>query len=319
MTPRAVLVASTLFLLSGCSATAGAPKFIPTGKGLFEGFVALGEPRVAVPVGALWVQNFGPYGQAAEESNVETVRSLSGISLNRDLQLKLTLGIVNLLNLDPGFSGNVTAQFSDLSIVRVKDMSRLAGAKGEPRIYEALKAGSVTVRTQNEVGLDISGNLKVKGIQVSGASNGGRSRTFTIEAKDMFIAIKVGSLETTRTQVQTLVLRTLSDRVDTSVHGVPVTGSGLTLNGCLSVTAPLRLKAGASEEGKADLDASLQGVSIPLPLPVADGEGGVLDTLVAKLRLKPGSRAAKPCRPELLLTLQGYRLAPFSQPRPVNW
>jgi hypothetical protein len=42
-----------------------APDFAPNPKQAYQGFVAINPPRADVPVGALWINNYGPTGDAA--------------------------------------------------------------------------------------------------------------------------------------------------------------------------------------------------------------------------------------------------------------
>jgi hypothetical protein len=147
--------AAAILIAGVASASVAAPSYVPTGSEIFEDYTALSEPRADVPVGALWVQDYGPFGEGAAADNLVTVRSVSALTLNREQNVRLTLGVLSFLNIDPGLRSQMTARFSDITIVRVKEMAKLSGPPGEPRIYEALRAGIVTVTLNNDLGTDI--------------------------------------------------------------------------------------------------------------------------------------------------------------------
>lgn len=84
---------------------------------------ALKPPRAEVPVGAIWVSSVGPAGEGADPENLETVRSVNGLAKDQSLQLSLSLGLTGLLGIDPKLRDHYSARFSDLEIVRIKDLS----------------------------------------------------------------------------------------------------------------------------------------------------------------------------------------------------
>src|SRR4051812_48418383 len=137
---RSLLAVAGAAALSACVSASAASDFAPNPRQAFDGFVGINPPRADVPVGALWINGFGPTGEGTAADNLETVKSLNVLSIDKNLQLELTFGLLNLLGIDPKARDHYTARFTDLSVVRVKDLTRLAGVKGEPRIVEALKA-----------------------------------------------------------------------------------------------------------------------------------------------------------------------------------
>lgn len=171
-----------------------APDFIPSAKQSFEGFVALGTPRPEVPVGALWIEGFGPTGEAAPADNLLTTRSLNGVTIDKGLQLSLTAGLFDMLGIEPRYRDHFNARFTDLAIVEVKDISRLAGQPGEPRIVSALKAASVIVTTDSDAGINAR-TMSWSARPIDGQSTNGRTRSYSIEGRDLFIAYRVAVSE----------------------------------------------------------------------------------------------------------------------------
>lgn len=191
------LVGSLAFVLSAC---VGRPAFVPTGRQLYDRFTPLAEPRPEVPVGALWIDRYGASGEGAAADNLVTTRSLSGVMFDADFQADLTLGVLKILDLDPSFRKKMVVRLADLSIIRVKDWSKLAGPIGEPRIYEALKAGTISITTTSAGGLDIENRIASQNMPVIGRGTTGLTRTFVIDGKDLVFAIHVASYRAVRTK-----------------------------------------------------------------------------------------------------------------------
>lgn len=174
-------------LLITMAAPVASADFVPGPKQAFPGFVSISSPRPDVPIGALWIEGFGPTGEGASTDNLETIRSLNGLTIDRNLQVSLIIGLFDLIGIEPRLRDHFTARFTDLTIVRVKDMERLKGPPGEPRIIEALKAGSIVVSSDGEAGLNVRGGFEVT--RVDGSTTNSRTRAYSIEGRDMFIAI----------------------------------------------------------------------------------------------------------------------------------
>lgn len=192
---RRVLIVGGGAFLAGCATR---PSFVPKPSQAYARFDALRELRPAVPVGALWVEGFGAFGAGASPDNLVTEPGLRGISFDNDLQASFTAGFLQFLDLDPSYRSKFVARFSDLSVVRVKDMAQLTGPPGEPRIYAALKASSILLTAVQDIGLDIDARLTGRDLNVVGRGTTGQARTFTIDGKDMFFAIQVATFEDVR-------------------------------------------------------------------------------------------------------------------------
>ena len=194
--PLLAIIYPAALLLS--TPAVAAPDFAPNPRQAYVGFVAINPPRAEVPVGALWIDGYGPTGTAADKDNLETVRSLNSLTIDKNLQLALSVGLLDLIGIrfDEWFSQASidVAHFTDLSMVRVKDISKLAGPKGEPRIIEALKAGSVTISSDSDFGLNAQ-SIGFQKSNVNGSTSNDRARTYSIEAHDMFVAIHVAKPE----------------------------------------------------------------------------------------------------------------------------
>src|SRR4051812_23780755 len=209
-------------------ACASAPAFVPRPGEVYHGFSAMAEPKPELPVGALWVQGYGPYGEGAAADNLVTMRGLSGFTATGDLQLSLTLGLGSLLHIDPQYRTKISARFSDLSVVRVKDVSKLSGPAGQPRIYEALKAGTITVTADKSLGLDFDAQMRTARFPVLGRGDTGRTQSVTIDGKDMFLAYRVVTPLAVRARAESARIRpTEEGGGEVLVHGYRIRVSAL--------------------------------------------------------------------------------------------
>jgi hypothetical protein len=350
------MIAAAL-LLAASSPASAMPDFVPKPSEVYEGYVALEMPRTEVPVGALWIQGYGPSGDGAAADNLVTERSLSQVTINSDLQLGLTAGILNLFGLDPSYRNKLSARFGDLSIVRVKDMSKLSGPTGEPRIYEAVRAGTVTITTDNELGLDLDTRAAGRNLPVVGRSDNGRRRSFSMDGKDMFIAFRVASQEEVKSEPRQVKLRRRSEGLEGEASGRSFTiqagigdcdgsapGASITSPPPASLASadvpaspagtPIRTVTGAQQT---DLIGSLRArppkndtpLFYNLRVPIADGQGGLYDRAIVTLPNSgpgPTSVAASPplCSVaaksiETNLQLLGTRLQTFRHPKAPRW
>ncbi len=304
-----------------------APSFVPSPRQAFEGFVAINAPRPDVPVGALWIDGYGPTGEAATPDNLETVRSLTGVTIDRGLQLSLTIGLFNMLGIEPRLRDHYTARFTDLTIVRVKDIARLTGPKGEPRIFEALKAGSVIVSTDGEMGL----NGRTLGWQLrnfEATTANGRTRNYAIEGRDMFVAVRVVTPKLVAGKERELDIAQAANKASARIGDYLVVMDGGNCSPaadrqCIPASAGvIKLNSYAisapAEQMALDSNATAR---IGLPVPVADEMGGLFDALIVRWIAPCAIRNKPQCgkRPRLFAHFEGTRLEDLRSPHGKGW
>jgi hypothetical protein len=329
MTGRSLLAALCACSLLGWSPlAAAAPAFVPSPRQAFEGFVAINAPRPEVPVGAIWIDGFGPTGAAASADNLETVRSLNGVTIDKSLQLQLTAGLLTLLGVEPRLRDRYTARFTDLTIVRVKDVLKLDGPKGEPRIVEAVKAASIIVSTDGEVGL----NGRMIGWQpreLDASTTNARTRNYAIEGRDLFIAMKVAtptlvSGKERLLEVESRGLNEASARIGdywiaikTSRCGAPTGKANCPASYGIAKLNSFPLSTPPEQIG-ARLDAETK---LPLPVPIADEQGGLFDAVMVRWVAPCTVRKADHCRkePRLVTRFVGLRLEDLKSPDAKGW
>jgi hypothetical protein len=319
--------------LAGCAVR---PAFVASPTRLYQGYHAMSEPRVDVPVGALWVQGHGPYGPGASPDNLETSRSVSALALTGELQLSLTLGIAAFLHVDPAYRDRITARFSDVSIVRVKDVGKLPGPAGQPRIYEALRAGSVTITADKSLGMNLDASASAQNLGIVSRGQTGRTQSVTIDAKDLYVAFRV----TTVTQLQSkpATARIAADTAEVNLHGLRVRFDVARLAHCLSSAATsakqlacrrdtpigLQLKSLAPVSVASEMPASVlagDGLApsfVPLPLPISDGHGGLFTSISVHARFAP-SRTGALGLGSVTAQLEGQRETSLSKPQARTW
>lgn len=312
-------------LMLAASPALAAPDFVPSPRQSFEGFVAIQAPRPDVPVGALWIEDYGPVGEAAPADNLETVRSLNGLTIDRQLQLSLTAGLFDLIGIEPRYRDRFTARFTDLSIVRVKDIARLTGPKGEPRIVEALKAGSVLVSSDGEAGLNARTGWTLSQSEATTAN--GRTRAYSIEARDMFIAVRVARQELTRSQRREVRLVASNAREIARVDDFEISVAPQCPPAEAQCAKPPKFAVrkvsthpDASPPNMVEADAE-GAAALDLPVPVADEEGGLYTKVHLQLLEPCAVRKVEDCgrRRRLFAYYSGVRLTPLKLSSSTRW
>lgn len=293
-----VTLALGLFAILATTGCAVRPDFLPAPARVLDKYTALRQPRPELPVGALWVEGHGPYGTGATADNLETVKTLSALTFDGGVQANLSLGVLQYLDLDPSYSRKMTARLNDVSIVRVKDMTKLAGPAGQPRIYEALKAASITVTASRDIGLSIETAAAQRNLPVLGRGTTGQLTTFTIEAKEAFFAIKVARM--TSAESKPAIVR-LSRSGDAHTHLAGrrlIVKSVVDRNGC-----PAKIDAlVADREGERDTTVSIsKDQPAPLAMPISADRA-----LYDAMKWTPASKA-KDCS-ALQIVLVGTKL-----------
>lgn len=280
-------------VISGC---VGRPGFIPTTRHLYDRFTPLAEPRPEVPVGALWIEGYGATGDGAVLDNIVTTRSLSGFTFDADFQASLTLGLLKFLDLDPSYRKKVVARFADLSIIQVKDWSKLSGPAGEPRIYEALKAGTISITATGTAGLDIESRALSQDTPVIGRGTTGLARTFVIDGKDLVFAIHVASYRPVQTEpVRVAISRKRSQTASMGRYSLllSATADAKTVDPSfclqrLDYRLQSRGRVDPSSAGTIELDAKGAEKVVSMPVP-EEGLGGALLTDV-RISWKPADK-----------------------------
>lgn len=318
MRPLLKLACAMAFLPAGASA---APDFAPNPKQAFDGFVAINPPRADVPVGALWINGYGPTGDGAAKDNLETVRSLTGITIDKNLQLSLSLGLLQLFGIDPRARDHYTAHFTDLSLVRVKDVGALSGARGEPRVIEALKAGSVSISSDSEIGLNGQNSAWQRG-SANAAGNADRTHLYSIEARDMFIALHVATAELTQSKEQ--LLRIGDDGASARIDDFLIV---IRRDQC-AAAAVCKPQLGItkintqmpSTLATTPLTAS-DSVDLPLPVPISDGSGGLYTRLALHWIAPCSEQKVDGCgrAPRLNARYEGARLQDLTKIEAKGW
>lgn len=320
----------TLVAALAAAPAAAAPDYIPDPRQQFDGFSAINAPRPDVPVGALWIDGYGPTGSAAEPDNLETVRSLNGITISSKLQLSLTAGLLDLLGIDPHLRNQYSARFTDLTIIRVKDIGQLEGPAGEPRIVEALKAGSITVSTDSDIGLgadEIRRSLYSNAVPLR--TDAGRTRGFSIDGRDLFIAIRVATQKDVASDWKVLDLEPDKHggvRAQFAPYAVRISDPAcLALEPVNCATFP---QASLGRTDSIDSDhqpvkafAANRSASLILPVPRGDGQGGLYTRLELLMRPACDVLKAEGCarRPRLVARLRGERLEAMDDPKAKGW
>ena len=275
---------------------------------------------------------------------------MTGVALSRELQVSLTAGVLNLLDIDPGFKSNFTARFSNLTIVQVKDPDKLAGPAGEPRIVEALRAGTITITTDKDMGLDIRTGPAAQNLPVIGRGNTGVGKTWTIDGSDMFIAFRVAKVRATRSPERMASLHLVNGHAEAVLDDFRIVINTGELRACACdarsdeqkaacAAKPVKaqlIKAGSDQSASAEqgglvvsVNESSPATEFTLPVPRADNQGGLYTKLAvrADLTFIPVTRRPAPAQCVTKLSSKsrvvgqyaGSRSDTLDNPSAPNW
>lgn len=331
----ATLLAASLAISSPASAL---PDYIPKPGGEYKGFIALDEPRADLPVGALWVEGHGPVGEGASADNLITMRSLTGVTIDRSLQLGLLSGILKLFDISPSLRNRVSVRFNELSVVRVKDMGQLSGPKGEPRIYEALKAETLTITTDNTLGLSAQDNI-YRTYPIIERADIGRQSTYTIDARQMFIAFRVVTAITTQSEERAVPVKWTGQGGTASFGNWTIGIEAPAASAQTDIPNKENLPCFALAQFKfivwkirpqndpTETDAALVPMledgyaKLTLPIPISDRKGGLFDRMIVRIPQAKGNepQCLTALPKKLIVHFGGNRLQATNSPKAPRW
>ena len=267
------------------------------------------------------------YRQWRRADNIETVRSLNGLTVDKTLQLSLSAGLFSFLGIDPHLRSHFTAHFTDLTVVRVKDIALLAGPAGEPHIVEALKAGGITVTSDSDAGL-AARTLGFDQSKLSGQMANDRSRSFSIDGRDLFVAIRVATREPIEGPEHEFKLEATgpsSGNIRISEYELAIANIGCVkqgISGCTGPTAVSLAKATSPSVAPTSVLFDATGsADLSLPMPLSDGGSGLYTKLA--VRLIPSCRRAKASgcarQDRAIVRYLGERVQALSNPEARAW
>lgn len=287
-------LAALCLLVSACTSR---PAFIPPPQRIFADFQALRRPASNIAVGALWVEGHGTYGPGATPDNLETLAGISGVVIDNQLQATLSLGLLQYLDLDPSLQSKLSVRLNELTLVRVKDMATLEGPSEQARIYEALRVGNATITTTSELGVAIEARIAEQDLPLLGRGSSGKRSSFTIELKDVYLAVHVATLLSVRSKPLRLLLKSAPQRL--KLHGLAVQAQTPEGEGCHKATVSVSNGGGTILE-PTEFDPQ-KPAAMSLAAPVAVGKA-----LFDHISIEPETRWPKRCA--IRLTLRGTAL-----------
>lgn len=172
---------------------------------LFKAYTALNLPRSSVPVGAKWIPGTGPTGPALPVDMLDTSTSLDATTIDASLERNLTFSIAKYLGLNAAQTAKINAKFTNLSIVRVNDLSRVTHVRaGEQILFEAIKAGTIKITTATDLAGTIEANAQTKGIDVVAKAGGEHATSITLDGRNLFVAYQVLSFDSGKASTKTV-------------------------------------------------------------------------------------------------------------------
>lgn len=173
--------------LTSCSASFAEVRTMP----LFGGYSVLEIPRREVPVGARWIEGYGPDGPATPAENVVNETGLTSLTSNRDQQTSVGLRAAPFGSITPSSRDRATFTFGDVTVQRVRDVTRLNLRPGQSFIYEAIKAARVNLQLEQNRRNDVTAGISTLPVDLSGQLGIQNQRTMGVEGRDLFVAYRV--------------------------------------------------------------------------------------------------------------------------------
>jgi hypothetical protein len=177
-------------LLCSSPASAQAPDY-----DLFKNFVAMKLPQRSVPVGAKWVPGIGPTGSGAAADNISAISSAATLNIDKTLKRNVAFSLGTFFGLDANRARTLDADLANITIVRVTDLTRLDSVvAGDQLLYLAVKAGTITIKTDSTTAANLKAAAEVKDIPASVTLGAGNTAKVEMNGSDLFIAYQVMSL-----------------------------------------------------------------------------------------------------------------------------
>lgn len=156
------------------------------------GYQVMTFPRTSIALGAKWLQDTGPNGVGTETANIDTAKGLSNVQITTSMKRALNFSIGTFLGLSGDRARSLDSKYTNLSIDRVKDVTKVAGLRsGERILYEAVKAGKIEIKGAKGTNAALKAAAEARGIPVALAMSSGNNSVLTLDGSDLYIAYKV--------------------------------------------------------------------------------------------------------------------------------
>jgi hypothetical protein len=158
---------------------------------MFQDYAPVRVPQTSLPIGAVWVPGSGPSGAGADSGNLRVVKAASTFSLSGNLKQSIGVSLGTFLGLSADRARNLNVDLSNLEVHRIADLTALNATAGQQVLVGGIKAGTVTLRTDQSTALALKGAAEAKGIPIKAdvASNNGR--TLALDGSNLFLAYQV--------------------------------------------------------------------------------------------------------------------------------
>lgn len=182
---RAALLALSILLVAA----------VPSVAQPFAGYKAMTFPQAEVPIGARWIPGVGPDGVGAGEANITVLRGLSSAVISQQTKVSLVAALGTFLGLSTSAAQAENFSFTNLEAHRVSDLSALTTVKaGEQVLSQALKAGTISIRTDTVGAAQIEAAAARRGVPVTVKFGGSGGRVVDLDGSNLFIAYQVVQL-----------------------------------------------------------------------------------------------------------------------------
>lgn len=155
------------------------------------GYQIMDNPRSSVPLGAIWINNFGPNGNGIDATDIEQIRGIESYTYTSQINADMTAKLANMLGISGNIAKRVSLTLQGIEIYRVKDIFLSTAVAGENILYEAVKVQKITAESTSGGIAEISSQLQSKGIPFVIDIGGSGGQRASIDGSNLFIAFKV--------------------------------------------------------------------------------------------------------------------------------
>jgi len=165
---------------------------------LFGGYRVMEIPKADVPLGARWIDGYGPAGEGVRPEDVVVESGIASLDSSNGRERSASLRIEPVASAASASRNSMAAELSEVAIHRVKDVAALGLRPGESWLYEAIKAGEVNVQVGQSGTGDVALGVRGFPLDVAAEADGASQRSVTVQGTNLFVAYRVIRAEPVR-------------------------------------------------------------------------------------------------------------------------
>lgn len=184
------------------------------GLDMFDDYSVLSIPRSAINIGAEWQEGIGPNGPGLDASSLMVSHSHDTVESNSNFGVKAGGALLDLMKLSGGIRNKVEVRLENVEVVTVADLSKVKVEAGNAVLYEGIRVGKISMRTEPTVAFEVR-DAAIKKFGLSAVTvDADRQDVVVIDAKNVYVAYRIvrfaaSTVKTTSTKFTTGLNRKL--------------------------------------------------------------------------------------------------------------